>query len=305
VLHPAKSPAECYDGGMTTIIVDDEGEPWGLSLPSLRRRLDCPSAISDLAEFAVNVRGFVALHSRGRSTIELRFRPSIVQPVALVKAAELLGERDGIRVVMKSSEASAPFLGDRNRSIAQLLACAADAQSTRKDDFVARRHMLPSASADADFGRLLEVWNAAPRTKSACLLEAVRAASGGRYLEVVPDYASDRLVIDRVGDGYSLYGKGWRSVAVGGRFEDMPDFEYARWAAQAYRDASRAREPIFEDVAAAVDLPPAGRLLLTYRRVILPLGAGDRPAVLLGATLGQKVARLGLEAGDEAGDVAQ
>jgi hypothetical protein len=290
---------------MTTIIVHDQGEPWDLLLPSLRRQLDCPSDVSDLAEFAVNVRGFVALWTRDPRTIELRFRPSIVNPVAIVKAAEFLGERDGVRVIMKSSEDPPPFLGDRDRSIAHLTGRATDAQSTRKDDFLARRYLLPSAALDADFARILEVWKASPRSKSSCLIEAVRAASGGRYLEVVPNYASDRLVIGKVGDGYSLYGNGWRSVAVGGRFEDMPDFEYARWAARAYRDASRIREPIVEDVAATVDLPPAGRMLLTYRRVILPLGRSERPGLLLGATLGQKVTRLDLEACDEAGDVVQ
>ena len=75
----------------------------------------------------------------------------------------------------------------------------------------------------------------------------MREASCGRYLEVVPQDGASRLVLDAVGDGYSLYGNGWKSVAVGGRFEDMPDFEYAQWAAQAYREAFRSGQPIFED----------------------------------------------------------
>ena len=94
-------------------------------------------------------------------------------------------------------------------------------------------------------------------------------------------------------------------MAVGGLFEDMPDFEYARWAAQAYREAYRTGEPIFEEVSAAVRLLRRGRLRLTYRRVILPVGSGEHPTRLLGATLDQRVTQLPLGADDEFGDVLQ
>lgn len=295
---------------MITIIIHDRGKPWDLSLPSLRQKLRCPSAVSDLADFAVNVRGFVAVSHRARETIELRLRPSIVKPLAMAKAVEFLGERDGVRVVVTSCEDVGRFLSSRDRSIEHLLARLTEARSTRKGDFLARRHALQSAAADPDFGRILRAWRASRSGKcrgsmDPGLMGVVRAASGGRYLEVVPDHASGRLVIGAIGDGYSLYGHGWKSVAVGGRFEDMPDFEYARWAAQGYRDASRVRAPIVEDIAAVVNLPPLGWILLAYRRVILPLGGNDRPALLLGATLGQKVTRLGLQARNELGDVLQ
>jgi hypothetical protein len=108
-----------------------------------------------------------------------------------------------------------------------------------------------------------------------------------------------------VGDGYSLYGNGWKSVAVGGLFEDMPDFEYACWAAQAYREAFRTAQPVFEDVAATVRLRHAGLLRLQYRRVILPIGSGEQPTLLLGATLQQSVRRLSLGADDELRDILQ
>src|SRR5262249_30713732 len=77
------------------------------------------------------------------------------------------------------------------------------------------------------------------------LLEAVREASGGRYLEVAPRDGAAKLVMAAVGDGYSLYGNGWKSVAVGGLFEDMPDYEYGCWAAQAYREAVRTARAFF------------------------------------------------------------
>ena len=125
-------------------------------------------------------------------------------------------------------------------------------------------------------------------------MEAVREASCARYLAVDPRDGAAKLVLDAVGEGYSLYGNGWKSVAVGGRFEDMPDYQYACRAAQAYREAFRSGQPIFEDVSAVVQLLSAGPLLLKYRRAILPIGSGERPSLLLGATLNQSVTRLSL-----------
>jgi hypothetical protein len=133
-------------------------------------------------------------------------------------------------------------------------------------------------------------------------MEAVREASRGRYLEVDPQDGASKLVLGVVGEGYSLYGNGWKSGAVGGIFEDMPDFDYARRAAQAYREVFRTGQPIFEDVTAVVQLLRTGPLLLKYRRVILPIG-GEQPALLLGATLDQQVTHLPVGAGNELGDV--
>ena len=81
-------------------------------------------------------------------------------------------------------------------------------------------------------------------------MQAVREVSCGRYLVVVPRDRVPRARLGTVGKGYSLYGYGWKSVAVGGQFEDMPDYVYARRAAQAYRDAFRTGQPIFEDITA-------------------------------------------------------
>jgi hypothetical protein len=291
---------------MSTTVIDADGEVWDSFSPLLRSKLRCPNAGGKLADLALGS-GFVVLRSRGARSIEVGFQPSLVKPIALSTAAQWLSDRDCDRIVIKSRRGSqrTPFIGDAAEAIPYLVRLATAAQSTRKHEFLSQRHALDAVARDAAFARLQAAWRAARDVKTRGLVEAVTQASCGRYLEVVPRDGASRLVMDAVGNGYSLYGRGWKSVAVGGRFEDMPDFEYAQWAAQGYRDAFRAGQPIFEDITAAVRLPRSGSFLLKYRRAILPIGGGEQPALLLGATLNQSVTRLALGAGNKFGDVLQ
>jgi hypothetical protein len=213
--------------------------------------------------------------------------------------------KDRIVLMAHGVEAEPPFVGNFGNAVERLVGRASAAQDKRQQDFQARRRVVPDIAADADFGRIEYAWRAARGVMDQRLIEAMREASSGRHLEVAPQDGASKLVIGAVGEGYSLYGNGWKSVAIGGRFEDMPDYRYAQWASQAYREVFRTGQPVFEDVKAAVKLHRTGRLLLTYRRVILPIGGGERPTLLLGATLGQRVTRLGLEPSDELGDVFQ
>jgi len=262
---------------------------------------------SGFADFMVRDKGFVALRRYGSRAVEVRYRPSRVKPGALLKTARLLDIRKWEQHVLAAWRHGwqHTLVGKRTDAIEHLTRVAAEAQSTRSHDFLSQRHGLHDVAEDAAFGRIHDAWRASRGRKDQRLVEAMREASGGRFLEVAPQDGASKLVIEAVGEGYSLYGKGWKAVAVGGRFEDMPDYLYAQWAAGVYREVFRTGQPVFEDVEAAVKLRRAGRLLLTYRRVILPIGGGEGPTLLLGATLGQHVTRLGLEPGDEPGDVRQ
>jgi hypothetical protein len=288
---------------MATTIIDANGKTWDGAWPSLCRKLRAANDGSNLLECALSL-GFVVLRRRGPRSIEVRFRPSLVKPVALLKAAQWLGDQecDCIDLECGPGEQKRSFIDNPAMAIVYLVDLAEAARNTRRLDFLSQRYAPSAVARDASFARLCEAWCAAPGVKNHRLMEAVREASRGRYLEVDPQDGASKLVLGVVGEGYSLYGNGWKSGAVGGRFEDMPDFDYARRAAQAYREAFRTGQPIFEDVTAVVQLLRTGPLLLKYRRAILPIG-GEQPALLLGATLDQQVTHLPVGAGDELGDV--
>jgi hypothetical protein len=289
---------------MDTTIIDANGKPWDGASPLLREKLCGANTSSNLLDQALSA-GFVVLHRHALGSIKVNFRPKLVNPVALVGAAHWLDDRAYNRIDIECGpgERKRSFIDNCTTAIVYLMDLADAAQGTRKHDFQSQRHASGAVALDASFGRLYEAWRATPGIKNQRLMEAVREASRGRYLEVDPQDGASKLVLDVVGEGYSLYGNSWKSGAVGGKFEDMPDFDYARRAAQAYREAFRTGQPIFEDVTAVVHLLRTGPLLLRYRRAILPIGGGDQPALLLGATLNQQVTHLPVGAVDELGNV--
>lgn len=289
------------------MIIDADGKVWDDASSLLRGKLGCARAGLELSDFAVRKLGYVALRHRGPRTVEVRHLASVAKPMALLQAVQWLGGRNWDRIILVSwlGEQQTYCIGDLAETIPYLMGLAMAAQSTRQRDFEAHRHAPSAVAKDAAFARVQAAWRAARGVKDRGLIEAVTEASCGRTLEVVPQQGASRLVLDAVGTGYNLYGRGWKSVAVGGRFEDMPDYEYAQWAAQGYREAFRAGEPIFEDITAAIRLPRSGRFRLTYRRVILPIGGGEHPDLLLGATLNQSVTPVDLEPIDKFADVVQ
>jgi len=257
------------------------------------------------AGVAVEDNGGVALRRRRSGAMEVRFRPNAVKPMAVLRVVKMLETCERVVLVPGFANRNEQLISHRAAAIERLTQVTNEAQSARARDFYSRRHWRGAAAADVVFGPVHDAWCAARGKRNRDLLDAVRDASSGRYLEVAPREGATKLVMAAVGNGYSLYGKGWKSVAVGGLFEDMPDFEYACWAAQAYREAFRTSEPVFEDVAATVRLRHAGLLRLQYRRVILPIGSGEQPTLLLGATLQQSVRRLSLAADGEFCNVLQ
>jgi len=257
------------------------------------------------AAMAVADEGGVVLRRCRSGAVEIRYRPASVKPMAVLRAVELLVDCKRVVLVPGFGDRDGELISDCRAAIERLTRLTSQVQSTRSCDFRSRRHGPGAAVADAAFAPVYTVWRAAHGRKTRTLLEALREASCDRYLEVAPREGAAKLVMAAIGHGYSLYGDGWKSVAVGGLFEDMPDFEYACWAAQAYREAFHTAQPIFEDVAATVRLRQAVPLLLEYRRVILPIGGSGHPTLLLGATLQQSVTRLSLAAIDEPGDILQ
>lgn len=277
---------------MTTKIIDGRGQV-----------RDWPAS----TDVAVKDMGCVAFRRYGCRSLEVLYSPSALTPMALLTAVDLLNGADLERITLASwtNDWQKCRFDNSAAAIKHLFAEPTKPEAARTRDFLSQRYALRAVTGDSVFGPIYEAWLTNPGSKGQSLMASVREASSGRYLEVDPGNDASKLVLDAVGEGYSIYGDGWKSVAVGGRFEDMPDYEYACRAAQGYREVFRTGQPIFEDITAIVHLLRAGRLLLKYRRVILPIGSGERPALLLGATLNQSVTRFDLGARDELGDVLQ
>jgi hypothetical protein len=263
---------------------------------------------SVLADITLKDAGSVALRQRAGHDVEVCFSPDAVKHLALLKAIELLNENVNwkrIELIVWVGEWRRYELRNCPAAIQMMTTLFEETQDARSPRFLFRRIAPAAIPNDPALARIHGAWSTERGIADRGLMEAVRDGSSGRYLEVAPEDGGSRLVLAVVGEGYSLYGNGWKSGAVGGRFEDMPDFEYARSAAQAYREVYRTGQPVFEEVTALVQMMRTGPLLLKYHRAILPIGGGEHPDRLLGATLNQRVTHLAFATDDKLGDVLQ
>jgi hypothetical protein len=105
-----------------------------------------------------------------------------------------------------------------------------------------------------------------------------------RYLLLTEDEDRELRVCD-FGSALMSRSPQWQSRARGRRIDDLPDWYYGQWVADAYREAGRSGQPVLEEVAAMIDWPKLGMLSHAYWRLIVTgTDCGGRTR-LLGVTL--------------------
>ena len=94
------------------------------------------------------------------------------------------------------------------------------------------------------------------------------------------------LRICQIGRTMMSRSPGWKRNAIGLRVDDLPDWRYGRWVADAYREVAHRGKPLVEKIAASIRWEERGTVAHhAYWRVILPLKERGMPTLLLGATL--------------------
>jgi hypothetical protein len=105
-----------------------------------------------------------------------------------------------------------------------------------------------------------------------------------RHVLLTEDADGELRVAD-FGDRMMSRSCSWRRQARGHRVDDMPDWSYGRWVADAYYEARQRGQPLLEEVNAVIDWPEVGTYSHSYWRLIVPLIEPARPARLLGVTV--------------------
>jgi hypothetical protein len=105
-----------------------------------------------------------------------------------------------------------------------------------------------------------------------------------RYLLLTEDDDRELRVCD-FGSALMSRSPQWQSRARGRRIDDLPDWYYGQWVANAYREAGRSGHPVLEEVAAMIDWPKLGTLSHAYWRLIVTGTDHGGRTRLLGVTL--------------------
>jgi hypothetical protein len=142
-----------------------------------------------------------------------------------------------------------------------------------------------AAPEGSPFRWLLRSWEESNKRLPFQLIKEVDRRFEGRFWVFRPGNESGELVIERAGTGARIPDDEWDAFRRGKRLTDIPDAAYGRWASEAYLSVLRTGRPNISDVSAKIYWRRAGRLLYTYRRMILPCLDPDGEPLLLGASV--------------------
>ena len=268
---------------MSLLLIDDRGELWDQNSPALRSRLRASVAGEELRQFAVLNLGFIGL-AISRSGIRVQLRPSLATQAALGSLYLCLHRHAPERIVLSWYDGRwrheiVGWHHDGWRRITFLL----QGPAHRAHGF-SRARIAPDQLANAN--PLRQVFEDARRLSSFVgnPAQVLPASLSERYILLLEDENRELRVCD-FGNALMSRSPEWQSQAHGRRIDDLPDWNYGRWIADAYREAAHRGQPLLEEVAAMIDWPQLGTLSHAYWRLIVPgVAAGGRRR-LLGITL--------------------
>jgi hypothetical protein len=268
---------------MPVLLIDDRGKVWEPHSLALRSRLRASIDDGELQEFAILNLGFIGL-AISKGSVRIQLRPVLAKPAALGALYLWLHQCAPERVVVTwyNGRWQDEIIGwhhDGWRRITCLLErpeypTQGFSRGTIPLDRLTTENPLRYVLEDAS--RLASIVANPAQTLPAPLAD--------RYLLLMEDDNRELRVCD-FGSALMTRSPQWQRRARGRRVDDLPDWNYGQWVADAYRQAGRSGQPLLEEVAAVIDWPELGTLSHAYWRLIVPgVGSGARTR-LLGVTL--------------------
>jgi hypothetical protein len=237
----------------------------------------------ELREFAILNLGFIGL-AISKGSVRIQLRPVLTKPAALGALYLWLHQCAPERVVVRwyNGRWQSEIMGwhrDGWRRITCLL------ESPEHPTLGFSRGTIPPDRLSTE-NPLRHVLEDASRLVSivANPAQLLPAPLCDRYVLLTEDDNRELRVCD-FGSTMMSRSPQWQRRARGRRVDDMPDWSYGQWVADAYREVRRSGRPLLEEVAAVIEWPELGTLSHAYWRLIVPgAGSGARTR-LLGVTL--------------------
>lgn len=268
---------------MTSWLIDAQGEAWPVASGRLQAALFASQPADVFRTYAVASLGFAEVTLKPNAA-KICWRPTATTAETYAGLLMLLAELNEQRVVITTMtpEPQHQVCPTIAAAIAHVTRVFQTSHCIDEGHFIARRRRPESLRNRNCVSQLLAAAMERDLTFSAVdLWTILDRYSAKRFVLLEPQGASGPLKVLAWGKGYAWFDTQWADGVSGSDFEDQPDRSYARWAAEAYRQAHRSNEVIVEDVSASTWWPGRGRMSINYTRAVVPIHIKGRgPCVL-------------------------
>jgi len=273
------------------LIVDERGELWSETSNVIRTSFASAYAEDGFSAYLVKNLGFAAIDIYGNSC-QLRIRPAITTQATFETVIGWLSSNAYKRTALSWYD------GDWNLELHasldlmshRLLQLINTRQLSRPTDFIAERADLGTITNYPVLRSLVENWDMLTENIDAAGLQRIlQQLTQGRYTLLRYEDASDQLLIEDTGSGYTTYGKNWPKVGRGSPFENQPDPDYGHWLRRTFNEAIASQDPLVHNVDAIVSTPMFGRYRLRYKRLILPFQTKGQTWLLASSAMEDRI----------------
>lgn len=268
-------------------VFDETGYEWPDAHRSLAGAHDFPHGQLDIVDYTIRNIGYVAWRERGNFA-EVKFRPHVVSPVAVIATIQwLLASSHISRVAITVFDRAwaTRIFPTKLTAIHSLFPLCDRVSGQPARHFRSRRVAATSLSHDSPLKEVLARWSACPTLPRD--LDSWAPPCQQKRLIVLEQSASasSKLVFRHVGEGISIFPARWRAIADGLPADYQPDGHYGSWVVGGYEDALKSNTPILEEVDAMIDVGGETRQRSRYRRLLLPVTTWNGASGVLGTSV--------------------
>jgi hypothetical protein len=248
------------------LVIDDQGRI--SDVRALPIRGGAPTGSPDLEhhDYAILELGFIELTTSG-DRVRVRLCPRMVSDSAVATLCFWLNEHAPGKLTLRWHdgrwhEQVADWRRSGLRCVSRLFDSGIDSQRFERE--VISPDVL---GPDNPLATLFQswTWHPADFDRSRDVLYRLE----DRFVLLEED-ADRELRICQIGRTMMSRSPGWKRNAIGLRVDDLPDWRYGRWVADAYREVARSGKPLVEKVAASIRWEERGTVVHLCRKSSRP-----------------------------------
>jgi hypothetical protein len=272
----SSSRIQTFRGVPARRLIDENGELWPVQDQILRQRLGTSLHGAPLVDYLIVNLGWIEM-AAAMDRFSVRCRPRLVGQRSL--ASLLYNLHDAAPERISLSVFGADWLYSIHRTaveVATIIGGMSNVQPVA-DDISKKALINREIAADASplFQGFQSVISRAEDARCIDeLVEPLNKAFRGKWC--ICHVEPPKVIMDRVGNGFTPFNPSWKQQAVGAAsLDSYADESYGAWIATQRQRVAQTRQTIFDEVDAIVLFPRLGETRLQYSRATFPVRLTD------------------------------